>query len=52
MLMTLQGASPGRIPELMGDLESLGKMEKLPIKKRKELPASGKGEALEVPKSG
>jgi putative transposase len=24
MLMTLQGASPGRIPELMRDLESMG----------------------------
>nr|HAT2261164.1 transposase [Citrobacter freundii] len=30
MLMTLQGASPGRIPELMRGLESMGQMVKLP----------------------
>lgn len=30
MLMTLQGASPGPIPELMRDLESMGQLVNLP----------------------
>jgi putative transposase len=30
MLMTLQGASPRRIPELMRDLESMGQLATLP----------------------
>lgn len=37
MLMTLQGASPGRIPELIRDLESMGRLAKLPTR-RKGLP--------------
>ena len=36
MLMTLQGASPGHIPELMRDLaESMGQLVKLPTIKGK-----------------
>ncbi len=37
MLMTLQGASPGRIPELMRDLASMGQPVKLPT--RRERPS-------------
>ncbi|EFW48475.1 hypothetical protein BHQ36_06175 [Shigella sp. FC2531] len=33
MLMTLQGASPGRIPELMRDLASMGQLVKLPTRR-------------------
>ncbi|EFX6525331.1 IS4 family transposase, partial [Shigella flexneri] len=33
MLMTLQGASPGRIPELMHDLASMGQLVKLPTRR-------------------
>ncbi|HEE0120788.1 TPA: IS4 family transposase, partial [Citrobacter gillenii] len=38
MLMTLQGASPGRIPELMRDLESMGQLAKLPIRRERAFP--------------
>jgi putative transposase len=38
MLMTLQGASPGRIPELMRDLESQGQMVKLPPGRERAFP--------------
>ena len=38
MLMTLQGASPGRIPELMRDLESMGQLVKLPIRRERVFP--------------
>ncbi|WCG82613.1 IS4 family transposase [Pectobacterium sp. A5351] len=38
MLMTLQGASPGRIPELLRDLESMGQMVKLPIRRERAFP--------------
>ncbi|KFX09341.1 transposase, partial [Pectobacterium parvum] len=38
MLMTLQGASPGRIPELLRDLESMGQMVKLPIRRERTFP--------------
>ncbi|EJZ65001.1 putative transposase [Shigella flexneri 1485-80] len=51
MLMTLQGASPGRIPELMRDLASMGQLVKYTDEKGKGLPESGKGEALEIPHS-
>lgn len=51
MLMTLQGASPGRIPELMRALESMGAASKITDKKGKGLPESGEGEALEIPHS-
>ncbi len=34
MLMTLQGASPGRIPELMRDLASMGQLVKLPTRRK------------------
>ncbi|VDZ85054.1 Uncharacterised protein [Kluyvera intermedia] len=37
MLMTLQGASPGRIPELMRDLESVGQLVKLPTRRESHL---------------
>lgn len=38
MLMTLQGASPGRIPELMRDLASMGQLVKLPIRRERAFP--------------
>ncbi len=38
MLMTLQGASPGRIPELMRDLESLAQLVKLPGRRERAFP--------------
>lgn len=38
MVMTLQGASPGRIPELMRDLESLGQMLKLSTRRERVFP--------------
>ncbi|PKX81392.1 transposase [Pectobacterium peruviense] len=38
MLMSLQGASPGRIPELMRDLESLGQLVKLPMRRERAFP--------------
>lgn len=50
MLMTLQGASPGRIPELMRDLASMGQLVKLPTRRERAFP-SGKGEATEIPHS-
>ncbi|WP_428845214.1 IS4 family transposase [Escherichia coli] len=38
MLMTLQGASPGRIPELMRDLASMGQLVKLPTRRERAFP--------------
>ncbi len=38
MSMVLQGASPGRLSELMQDLESLGQMVKLPIRRERVFP--------------
>ncbi|MGQ7789700.1 hypothetical protein ACULNC_11300 [Shigella flexneri] len=38
MLMTLQGASPGRIPELMRDLASMGQLVKLPTRRGRAFP--------------
>ncbi|WP_147306341.1 transposase, partial [Pectobacterium versatile] len=38
MLMTLQGASPGRIPELLRDLESLAQLVKLPARRERAFP--------------
>ncbi len=38
MLMTLQGASPGRIPELMSDLASMGQLVKLPTRRGRAFP--------------
>ncbi|SQI41026.1 Insertion element 4 transposase N-terminal [Leminorella richardii] len=38
MLMTLQGASPGRIPELMRDLESMGQLVRLPVRRERAFP--------------
>lgn len=43
MLMTLQGASPGRIPELMRDLESMGQMVRLPVRRERAFPRVVKG---------
>lgn len=34
--VTLQGASPGRIPELMRDPESMGQLVKLPTRREKD----------------
>ncbi len=49
MLITLQGASPGRIPELMRDLASMGQLVKLPTRRERAFPRVVKGEALEIP---
>ncbi|HAX0060597.1 TPA: IS4 family transposase, partial [Escherichia coli JJ2444] len=38
MLMTLQGASPGRIPELMRDLASMGQLVKLQTRRERAFP--------------
>ncbi|WP_434523941.1 IS4 family transposase [Photorhabdus asymbiotica] len=38
MLMTLQGASSGRIPELMRDLESMAQLVKLPVRRKRAFP--------------
>ncbi|GKW43407.1 transposase [Pectobacterium parvum] len=38
MLMTLQDASQGRHPELRQDLESMGQMVKLPIRRERAFP--------------
>ena len=38
ILMTLQGASPGRIPELMRDLASMGQLVKLPTRRERAFP--------------
>jgi putative transposase len=38
MVMTLQGASPGRIPELVRDLESMAQLVKLPIRRERSFP--------------
>ncbi|HGX7306293.1 TPA: IS4 family transposase, partial [Shigella flexneri] len=38
ILMTLQGASPGRIPELMRDLASMGQLVKLPTRRGRAFP--------------
>lgn len=38
MLMTQQGASPGRIPELMRDIESMAQMVKLPTRRERAFP--------------
>ncbi|WP_171764976.1 IS4 family transposase [Shigella boydii] len=38
MLMTLQGVSPGRIPELMRDLASMGQLVKLPTRRERAFP--------------
>ncbi len=52
MLMTLQGASPGHIPELMRNLAGIiGTTCEITDNKGKGLPESGKGEALEIPHS-
>ncbi len=51
MLMTLKGASPGRLPELMGDLESLGKMVKLPIRRERAFPRVVKERPWKYPKA-
>lgn len=51
MLMTLQGASPGRIPELMRDLESLGQMVKLPIRRERAFPRVVKERPWKYPKA-
>lgn len=45
--MTLQGASLGRIPELISDLESMGQMVRLPTRGN-GLPESGKRETQEI----
>ncbi|ELZ9524230.1 IS4 family transposase, partial [Shigella flexneri] len=34
----LQGASPGRIPELMSDLASMGQLVKLPTRRGRAFP--------------
>ena len=50
MLMTLQGASPGRIPSLMQDLESLAQMVKLPMRRERAFPRVVKERPWKYPK--
>ncbi|HCL5072862.1 TPA: IS4 family transposase, partial [Salmonella enterica] len=51
MLMTLQGASPGRIPELMRGLESMGQMVKLPGRRESAFPRVVKESPWKYPKA-
>ena len=51
MLMTLQGASPGRIPELMRGLESMGQMVKLPGRRERSFPRVVKERPWKYPKA-
>ncbi|MCT4716346.1 IS4 family transposase, partial [Enterobacteriaceae bacterium H18W14] len=50
MLMTLQGASPGRIPELMRDMESMAQLVKLPIRRERAFPRVVKERPWKYPK--
>jgi putative transposase len=50
MLMTLQGASPGRIPELMQDMESMAQMVKLPMRRERAFPRVVKERPWKYPK--
>ena len=52
MLMTLQGASPGRIPELMRDMESMAQMVKLPIRRERAFPRVVKERPYKYGKAG
>ncbi|OCD02236.1 transposase, partial [Shigella sonnei] len=38
VVLSLQGASPGRIPELMRDLASMGQLVKLPTRRERAFP--------------
>lgn len=51
MLMTLQGASPGRIPELLRNLESMAQMVKLPIRRERAFPRVVKERPWKYPKA-
>ena len=51
MLMTLQGASPGRSPELMRGLESMGQMVKLPGRRERSFPRVVKERPWKYPKA-
>lgn len=51
MLMTLQGASPGRIPELLRNLESMGQMVKLPTRRERAFPRVVKERPRKYPKA-
>lgn len=50
MLMTLQGASPGRIPELMRDMESMAQLVKLPGRRERAYPRVVKERPWKYPK--
>lgn len=52
MLMTLQGASPGRIPELMRDLASMAQMVKLPARRERAFPRVVKERPYKYRKAG
>ncbi|EBZ2913283.1 IS4 family transposase, partial [Salmonella enterica subsp. enterica serovar Mesbit] len=47
----LQGASPGRIPELMRGLESMGQMVKLPGRRERSFPRVVKERPWKYPKA-
>ncbi|WP_024525089.1 IS4 family transposase, partial [Edwardsiella hoshinae] len=51
MLMTLQGASPGRIPELMHDLASMGHLVKLPTRRERAFPRVVKERPWKYPRA-
>lgn len=51
MLMTLQGASPGRIPELMWNVESMAQMVKLPTRRERAFPRVVKERPWKYPKT-
>ena len=51
MLMTLQGASPGRIPELMRDIESMAQMVKLQTRRERAFPRGVKERPRKYPKA-
>lgn len=51
MLMTLQGASPGRIPELMRDIESMAQMVKLPTRRERAFARVLKERPWKYPKA-
>ncbi len=51
MLMTLQGASPGRIPELLRNLEGMALMVKLPTRRERAFPRVVKERPWKYPKA-
>lgn len=50
-LMTLQGASPGGIPELLHNLEAIGQLVKLPLSRERAFPRVVKERPRKYPKA-